>query len=146
VLGLLIVALLVLSGRLFRLGRRRLRGRLGIVGSGRQSGRDVLHGAGRRRGGGVDDIGRVRLGQRSLGLEDVREIACGALVGGGGGGITGIAGTGRVESLLADFQRFLGHIRRRRGRESRRCRDRDRKSTRLNSSHVSISYAVFCLN
>src|SRR5207249_2492164 len=29
-----------------------------------------------------------------------------------------------------------------------RCtgRNRDRKSTRLNSSHVSISYAVFCLN
>src|SRR5689334_16560576 len=27
------------------------------------------------------------------------------------------------------------------------CRDRtDRKSTRLNSSHSSISYAVFCLN
>src|SRR5207249_8838855 len=26
-----------------------------------------------------------------------------------------------------------------------RLRDRDRKSTRLNSSHVSISYAVFCL-
>src|SRR5699024_11937076 len=25
------------------------------------------------------------------------------------------------------------------------CRWRDRKSTRLNSSHVSISYAVFCL-
>src|SRR5699024_12814254 len=25
-------------------------------------------------------------------------------------------------------------------------RSRDRKSTRLNSSHVSISYAVFCLN
>src|SRR5690554_7568304 len=24
--------------------------------------------------------------------------------------------------------------------------DRDRKSTRLNSSHVRISYAVFCLN
>src|SRR5699024_11247943 len=24
--------------------------------------------------------------------------------------------------------------------------DEDRKSTRLNSSHVSISYAVFCLN
>src|SRR5437868_11954100 len=28
---------------------------------------------------------------------------------------------------------------------SRRSRDGDRKSTRLNSSHVSISYAVFCL-
>src|SRR5438067_3391836 len=27
----------------------------------------------------------------------------------------------------------------------RRRRRRDRKSTRLNSSHVSISYAVFCL-
>src|SRR5437868_10085528 len=27
----------------------------------------------------------------------------------------------------------------------RRREDRDRKSTRLNSSHVSISYAVFCL-
>src|SRR5205814_9349930 len=27
----------------------------------------------------------------------------------------------------------------------RRCRDRDRKSTRLNSSHLGISYAVFCL-
>src|SRR5699024_11614662 len=25
------------------------------------------------------------------------------------------------------------------------ARDQDRKSTRLNSSHVSISYAVFCL-
>src|SRR6266496_4658103 len=25
------------------------------------------------------------------------------------------------------------------------CRSRDRKSTRLNSSHVEISYAVFCL-
>src|SRR3712207_9287323 len=27
----------------------------------------------------------------------------------------------------------------------RRNRDRDRKSTRLNSSHANISYAVFCL-
>src|SRR6266513_4675272 len=32
------------------------------------------------------------------------------------------------------------------GRATRRATpDRDRKSTRLNSSHVSISYAVFCL-
>src|SRR5438876_8659745 len=28
---------------------------------------------------------------------------------------------------------------------SSNCRSRDRKSTRLNSSHPSISYAVFCL-
>src|SRR5215813_15204350 len=36
----------------------------------------------------------------------------------------------------------------RRGRRARRRRPapaRDRKSTRLNSSHVRISYAVFCL-
>src|SRR5436305_10476212 len=30
-------------------------------------------------------------------------------------------------------------------RAAARARDRDRKSTRLNSSHVRISYAVFCL-
>src|SRR5690349_23450257 len=29
--------------------------------------------------------------------------------------------------------------------QSRRWHSRDRKSTRLNSSHVEISYAVFCL-
>src|SRR5689334_23868098 len=31
------------------------------------------------------------------------------------------------------------------GRRLRRREDQDRKSTRLNSSHSSISYAVFCL-
>src|SRR5207302_6329891 len=31
------------------------------------------------------------------------------------------------------------------GEWSRSCGQRDRKSTRLNSSHVKISYAVFCL-
>src|SRR5215469_18144130 len=31
------------------------------------------------------------------------------------------------------------------GREPGQHRPRDRKSTRLNSSHVEISYAVFCL-
>src|SRR5438477_9333956 len=30
-------------------------------------------------------------------------------------------------------------------RSTARALDRDRKSTRLNSSHMSISYAVFCL-
>src|SRR5436309_10096022 len=39
---------------------------------------------------------------------------------------------------LAPWQRSIG---RRRARPLRR----DRKSTRLNSSHVKISYAVFCL-
>src|SRR5207249_8064349 len=41
-------------------------------------------------------------------------------------------------------RRRLEGQRGRRGRR-RRCTERDRKSTRLNSSHVSISYAVFCL-
>src|SRR5207249_11766565 len=39
----------------------------------------------------------------------------------------------------------LGERRRRGGLDLRREHRRDRKSTRLNSSHVSISYAVFCL-
>src|SRR5438874_6354208 len=39
-----------------------------------------------------------------------------------------------------------GSTRRRRGSASSRgSSSRDRKSTRLNSSHVEISYAVFCL-
>src|SRR5699024_12361356 len=37
--------------------------------------------------------------------------------------------------------RCTGH----RGRSTGGTRGTDRKSTRLNSSHVSISYAVFCL-
>src|SRR5690349_23864358 len=37
-----------------------------------------------------------------------------------------------------------GCVSRRPGRRARELR-RDRKSTRLNSSHVEISYAVFCL-
>src|SRR5690625_7687303 len=36
---------------------------------------------------------------------------------------------------------FAGHD----GSEVRAWYNRDRKSTRLNSSHVAISYAVFCL-
>src|SRR5437868_13286685 len=43
-------------------------------------------------------------------------------------GLVGVAGDGRPALVAA-----IGVL------------DRDRKSTRLNSSHVSISYAVFCL-
>src|SRR2546422_2522093 len=45
-------------------------------------------------------------------------------------------------------QRSVGRLARPRltgGRGVPRCVDRDRKSTRLNSSHGYISYAVFCL-
>src|SRR5690606_41535566 len=37
------------------------------------------------------------------------------------------------------------HRNRRSRRQQRRLETQDRKSTRLNSSHVKISYAVFCL-
>src|SRR3712207_7397692 len=61
-----------------------------------------------------------------------------------------------VEALLPPLQlpAVLGrrgrlHARaeapRHRPRRARRARARDRKSTRLNSSHANISYAVFCL-
>src|SRR3712207_6987302 len=44
----------------------------------------------------------------------------------------------RARRRLPDLQRGL--------RRPRRARERgDRKSTRLNSSHANISYAVFCL-
>src|SRR4051794_41392976 len=42
-----------------------------------------------------------------------------------------------------EFRRDVGL--RDRVRRDARTRSRDRKSTRLNSSHPSISYAVFCL-
>src|SRR2546430_4040331 len=51
---------------------------------------------------------------------------------------------------IEDFPLILARMRRRRtGKYSwerqREIFDRDRKSTRLNSSHSQISYAVFCL-
>src|SRR2546426_6528327 len=42
-------------------------------------------------------------------------------------------------------ERLRRHLNRRPETGSRVGTDRDRKSTRLNSSHLVISYAVFCL-
>src|SRR5690625_2445972 len=65
-------------------------------------------------------------------------------------------GTDEVLAMVAEFRRrdqntpvvFMGYANliERRGAETF-CRQaaEDRKSTRLNSSHVAISYAVFCL-
>src|SRR3712207_7363523 len=50
-------------------------------------------------------------------------------------------GAGRAASNAASLRRD----RRRRGRSYGRSDEEDRKSTRLNSSHANISYAVFCL-
>src|SRR5207249_8091466 len=44
----------------------------------------------------------------------------------------------RIAAEIPDF-RPLDHL------AAKRAKRLDRKSTRLNSSHVSISYAVFCL-
>src|SRR2546426_9012394 len=49
----------------------------------------------------------------------------------------------RERARTADTQRVAQELRRHRSRSS--CATRDRKSTRLNSSHLVISYAVFCL-
>src|SRR5690625_6843679 len=55
--------------------------------------------------------------------------------------------TGRVESCLTLHSVFsLIVMRRSRAEHPPLPTTSDRKSTRLNSSHVAISYAVFCLN
>src|SRR5207244_11470674 len=56
-----------------------------------------------------------------------------------GGGGTGVGG--EVVMEFYDMLDQIVHLLRSRGRVSYR----DRKSTRLNSSHQIISYAVFCL-
>src|SRR5690606_41906726 len=59
----------------------------------------------------------------------------------------GVQGDARLFHLLQHFGPLrddLLRLRRIRGRQ-KRLKPQDRKSTRLNSSHVKISYAVFCL-
>src|SRR5690625_6975245 len=48
----------------------------------------------------------------------------------------------RPQIIEFEGQRFVVKFQR---QEKNRSRQEDRKSTRLNSSHVAISYAVFCL-
>src|SRR3712207_7311233 len=54
---------------------------------------------------------------------------------------------GRVERLAAGLARLVGELDEEALRDARhrRLERVDRKSTRLNSSHANISYAVFCL-
>src|SRR2546426_7468993 len=49
------------------------------------------------------------------------------------------------DSLRVGGRRRPGHVAGAGQRPHRRQPDEDRKSTRLNSSHLVISYAVFCL-
>src|SRR5438874_10136226 len=64
-----------------------------------------------------------------------------------GGGPAGVREPAERRRRVAEAARSAHHrVPAARPRLSRRRRDaRDRKSTRLNSSHVEISYAVFCL-
>src|SRR2546430_9907045 len=51
----------------------------------------------------------------------------------------------RVEDVERDHRDVAGAVRGGRGDPGRQRARLDRKSTRLNSSHSQISYAVFCL-
>src|SRR5437667_1428443 len=65
----------------------------------------------------------------------------------GAAGLGHSPGGGRPAHLPRPWDRGLDHFLRGvlHPCGSRRADDRDRKSTRLNSSHITISYAVFCL-
>src|SRR5690625_6844469 len=95
-------------------------------GAGCESGGGVR---GRRRspmGGADDDLAVLRVDRGGLGEEAWGPLDQGA------GAVPGILGRDRqIDGPALD-----------RGRVDR---GEDRKSTRLNSSHVDISYAVFCL-
>src|SRR5207249_12019186 len=54
-------------------------------------------------------------------------------------------GDGRRQPLRDRSGRVRGSASQRSNQEEKQSQLQDRKSTRLNSSHVSISYAVFCL-
>src|SRR5207245_7338673 len=59
---------------------------------------------------------------------------------------SGVAGRGQARLPVARRVDVRGAVRRdRRGPAAHLAHPGDRKSTRLNSSHGSISYAVFCL-
>src|SRR3712207_7571873 len=74
----------------------------------------------------------------TLSLHDALPISAGA----GAAAATELPAAGGLDGALAAGRRPVG---RRRGLAGGRPGRRDRKSTRLNSSHANISYAVFCL-
>src|SRR3712207_8679935 len=63
-------------------------------------------------------------------------------VGGADGGVQAEDDPDQEADADREHQAPRGHLR----RHLREDGDQDRKSTRLNSSHANISYAVFCLN
>src|SRR5207253_7792300 len=91
--------------------------------------------------GPVDEIGKV--------ADPIpRQIPCGQIPCGRERCLSGLspvcfcASGGRDEGSTALWDNYICAIAQ---RGTLTSRDLDRKSTRLNSSHVAISYAVFCL-
>src|SRR3712207_8436093 len=84
---------------------------------------------------------------RSLHAEAAEGDADGREVEQGGGGLAAEHQPGVAEDAAEDPLRARRGQRRRPGRHAAAAKpgDEDRKSTRLNSSHANISYAVFCL-
>src|SRR3712207_7417009 len=76
-------------------------------------------------------------------FRSLAEVAHDPVAGGDGGGGRHVAGVRRHEGREPrDQSRLAGGVD---AEELADHRERDRKSTRLNSSHANISYAVFCL-
>src|SRR3712207_7285117 len=80
----------------------------------------------------------------TLSLHDALPI-CPRRSRGGGGRLKAGAKVGGSNDTNYTNRRKEIRIRRRFRRAKSAARSRDRKSTRLNSSHANISYAVFCL-
>src|SRR5690606_41293360 len=100
-----------------------------------------------RRGGRVCSHVSPPTQISTLSLHDALPISLARVRGGGGRGLRrrrrhhGESGQRRHAAL--ELQRASPGHRRRPELQAQRLGQRDRKSTRLNSSHVKISYAVF---
>src|SRR5438876_9062259 len=88
---------------------------------------------------GVD--GQLIVGNR----QELKQKVLDALDGGGRKFVIDFTKTGYIDSSGLGVLVSLSKKIREQGGDLRLCGLKDRKSTRLNSSHPSISYAVFCL-
>src|SRR5690606_41933571 len=89
-----------------------------------------LHSFPTRRSSDLVPLSALAIAGRHNALNAMAALALGALAG---------APMPRMIEALKAFRGLPHRV------EPIACRERDRKSTRLNSSHVKISYAVFCL-